>query len=118
MPHTKSVIKGKSTVQDNTLSCYELGRVEDFREKIAGLFLPQDLLKDVFQSSSIWQRGFRLKTSKDFVCFSAMPLFLCHVFLTVPTPTSRLLSGTASVEQAALSSLYVLFMCCFAWFVC
>ena len=41
-----------------------------------------------------------------------MPLLLCYVLLTVPTSTSRLLSGTASVEQAALSSL-VPFMCCF-----
>ena len=30
MPQTKSVIKGKPAVQDNTLSCYELGRVPDF----------------------------------------------------------------------------------------
>ena len=47
-----------------------------------------------------------------------MPLFLCYFLLTVPTSTSHLLSGRASVEQAALSSLYVSFMCCFAWFVC
>ena len=39
-----------------------------------------------------------------------MPLFLCYVLLIVPTSTSRPLSGTASVEQAALSSL-VPFMC-------
>ena len=43
-----------------------------------------------------------------------MPLFLCHVHLTVPTSTSHLLSGAASVEPAALQSLYVPFMCCFA----
>ena len=30
MPQTKSVTKGKSTVQENTLSCYELGMVQDF----------------------------------------------------------------------------------------
>ena len=36
----------------------------------------------------------------------------------VPTSTSHLLSDTASVEPAALSSLYVPFMCCFARFVC
>ena len=30
MPQTKSVIKGKSTAQENTLSCDELGRVQDF----------------------------------------------------------------------------------------
>ena len=32
-----------------------------------------------------------------------MPLLLCHVHLTVPTSTSQILSGAASVEQAALS---------------
>ena len=30
MPQTKSVIKGKSTVQENKMSCYELGMVQDF----------------------------------------------------------------------------------------
>ena len=30
MPQTKSVTKGKSTAQDNTLSCYELGGVQNF----------------------------------------------------------------------------------------
>ena len=49
--------------------------------------------------------GFRLKTLYD-----VLPC-LCHVHLTVPTSTSHLLSGTASVEQAALSSL-VPFVCC------
>ena len=49
-PKLKSVIKGKSTVQENTLSCYELGRVQGIlREKIMVFFLPQDLLKDMFQ---------------------------------------------------------------------
>jgi len=52
------------------------------------------------------------------VRFSAMPLFLCRALLSVPTSTSHLLSDTASVEQAALSSLYVPLMCCFEWFVC
>ena len=47
-----------------------------------------------------------------------MPLFLCRALLSVPTSTSHLLSDTASVEQAALSSLYVPLMCCFEWFVC
>ena len=36
-----------------------------------------------------------------------MPLFLCDVLFIVPASTSHLLSDTASVEQAALSSLYV-----------
>ena len=40
-----------------------------------------------------------------------MPLFLCHVHLSVPTSTSHLLSDTASFEQAALSSLYVFLSC-------
>ena len=40
--------------------------------------------------------------TKDFVCFSAMPLFLCDVLLIVPASTSHLLSDTASVEQAQL----------------
>ena len=49
--------------------------------------------------------------SKDFVCFLAMPLFLSRALLTVPTLTSHLSSDTASVEQAALSSLYVFLSC-------
>jgi hypothetical protein len=64
------------------------------------------------------RRAFREKITETFVRFSAMPLFLCCALLSVPTSTSHLLSDTASVEQAALSSLYVPFMCCFAWFVC
>ena len=44
-----------------------------------------------------------------------MPLFLCCALLSAPTSTSRLLSVTASVEQAALSSLSVFLSCvCFA----
>ena len=40
MPQTKNGIKGKSTVQDNTMSCNKLGRVQGvFREEIAGLFI-------------------------------------------------------------------------------
>ena len=50
--------------------------------------------------------------------FSGMPLFLSHVHFDSSYLTSHLLSDTASVEQAALSSEYVPFMCCFAWFVC
>ena len=56
----------------------------------------------------------RLKTLYDFLpcpCSFAVPFFL-----SVPTSTSHLLSDAASVEQAALSSLYVSFMFCFAWF--
>ena len=34
-----------------------------------------------------------------------MPLFLCHVHLSVPTSTYHLLSDTASVERAAESSI-------------
>ena len=35
---------GKPAMQDNTMSCYELGRIQDLHwEKIAGLFIPQDL---------------------------------------------------------------------------
>ena len=45
MPHTKSVIKGKSTVQENTLSSIFLVRFRTFREKITGLFILQDLFK-------------------------------------------------------------------------
>ena len=50
--------------------------------------------------------------------FSAIPLLLWYVYFPVPTSTSYLLSDTASVEPAALSSLYAPFMCCFARFVC
>ena len=40
MPQTKNRIKGKSTAQDNTMSCNKLGRVQGvFREKIAGLLV-------------------------------------------------------------------------------
>ena len=45
MPQTKSVIKGKSTVQDTTLSSIFLVRFRTFREKITGLFILQDLFK-------------------------------------------------------------------------
>ena len=40
-----------------------------------------------------------------------MPLFLCCAHLAVPTSTSHLVSDTASVEQAALSSLYMFLSC-------
>ena len=40
-----------------------------------------------------------------------MPLFLCCALLPVPTSTPHLLSDTASVEQAALSSLYMFLSC-------
>ena len=43
--------------------------------------------------------------------FSAIPLLLWYVHLPVPTSTSHLVSDTASVEQAALSSLYVFLSC-------
>ena len=53
-PKLKSVIKGKSTVQENTLSCYELGRVQGvLREKIMFFFLPQDLLNDIFPTFAL-----------------------------------------------------------------
>ena len=45
MPQTKSVIKGKPTVQDTTLSSIFLVRFRTFREKIAGLLIPQFLFK-------------------------------------------------------------------------
>ena len=52
MPQTKSVIKGKPTVQDTRLSStflvgFRTFRVgfRTFREKIAGLFIPEDLFK-------------------------------------------------------------------------
>ena len=54
MPQTKSVIKGKSTVQENTLSCYELGMVQDFLgTRLHGLFIPQDLLNDIFPTFAL-----------------------------------------------------------------
>ena len=45
MPQTKSVIKGKPTVQDTRLSSRFLVGFGTFREKIAGLFIPQVLFK-------------------------------------------------------------------------
>ena len=45
MPQTKSVIKGKPTVQDTRLSSTFLVGFGIFREKIAGLFIPQVLFK-------------------------------------------------------------------------
>ena len=65
-----------------TIHCHVLFfvRFRTFREKIAGLFIPEDLLKDVFPtSSSIWERGFRLKTLYDFLpcpCSFAMSFWL------------------------------------------
>ena len=55
-----------------------------------------------------FDRGFRLR-----LC-----MFFCHALVPLPcpfdcSPTSHLLSHTASVEQAALSYLYVPFLCCF-----
>ena len=44
MPQTKSVIKGK-TVQDTRLSSTFLVGFRTFREKIAGLLIPQFLFK-------------------------------------------------------------------------
>ena len=44
--------------------------------------------------------------TKDFVCFSAMPLFLCDVLFIVPASTSHLLSDTASVEEAQLDGCH------------
>ena len=52
MPQTKSVIKGKPTVQDTRLSSIFLVGFGTFREKIAGLFIPQDLFNLMFQLSS------------------------------------------------------------------
>ena len=45
MPQTKSVIKGKPTVQDTTLSSTFLVGFRTFREKIEGLLIPQVLFK-------------------------------------------------------------------------
>ena len=45
MPQTKSVIKGKPTVQDTRLSSIFLVGFGTFREKITGLFILQDLFK-------------------------------------------------------------------------
>jgi len=46
MPQTQNGIKGKSTVQDNAMSCNKLGRVLGvFREKVAGLFLFSGVVK-------------------------------------------------------------------------
>ena len=45
MPQTKSVIKGKPTVQDTRLSSTFLVGFRTFWEKITGLFIPQDLFK-------------------------------------------------------------------------
>ena len=47
-----------------------------------------------------------------------MPLFLCCAHLAVPTSTSHLVSDTASVEQAALSSLYLCFFHVLLCMVC
>ena len=38
------LIVGKSATQDITLTLYVLAAVQSFREKIRGLFIPQDLL--------------------------------------------------------------------------
>ena len=42
--HTMLVV-GKPATQDITLTLYVLAAVQSFREKITGLFIPQDLLK-------------------------------------------------------------------------
>ena len=47
-----------------------------------------------------------------------MPSFLCCALLSVPTSTSHLVSDTASVEQAALSSLYLCFFHVLLCMVC
>ena len=71
-----------------------------FLHKTRNIFMPQDLLNNIFPTfCSKWWEGFRLNTLYVFFC--------SPVHLIVPTSASRLLSGTASVEQAALSSLYV-----------
>ena len=50
--------------------------------------------------------------------FSGMHLFLSPVHFDTSYSTSHLLRNTASVERAALSSLYVPFICSFLWFLC
>ena len=45
MPQTYSVIKGKSGLQDNMLSSTFMVGFRTFREKIAGLLIPQVLFK-------------------------------------------------------------------------
>ena len=43
------LIVGKSAAQDITLTLYVLAAIQSFREKITGLFIPQDLLSDIYK---------------------------------------------------------------------
>ena len=99
MPQTKSVIKGKPTVQDTRLSSTFLVGFRTFREKIAGLFIPQDLFKRyvpiIFPKSIEKDLDQRLCMS-----FLPCPCSFADVLLIVPASTSHFLSDTASVEQA------------------
>ena len=47
------LIVGKSATQDITLTLYVLAAVQSFREKITGLFIPQDLLNDIFPTLAL-----------------------------------------------------------------
>ena len=83
-----------------------------FREKIAGLFIPQDFFKQYVSNylPQIDREGFRLKTLYDFL---ATPLFLCCALLTVPTSASHLLSDYSKCSTSSLvfTSLYVFLSC-------
>ena len=52
MPQTKSVIKGKPTVQEIHCHAMFLVGCETLKEKVAGFFIPLDLLNDIFPTSS------------------------------------------------------------------
>ena len=65
-------------------------------------------------SLNLKSRGFRRKLGT----FSGMLLFLSHVHFDSSYSTSHFLRNTSSVERAALSSLYVPFICSFLWFLC
>ena len=81
MPQTKSVIKGKPTVQEIHCHAMFLVGCETLKEKIAGFFIPQDLLNDIFPtSSSIWWRGFRLKTLYEFLPCTSSFAVPCRLF--------------------------------------
>ena len=81
MPQTYSVIKGKSAVQEIHCHAMFLVGCETLKEKIAGFFIPQDLLNDIFPtSSSIWWRGFRLKTLYEFLPCTSSFAVPCRLF--------------------------------------
>ena len=86
------------------------------KEKIAGLFIPQVLLNMYSNHLPQFDReDLDLKKCMIF-CHALVPL-LCP-FVCSHLNISPFECDTASVEQAALSFLYVPFMCCFARFVC